>query len=122
MPNQNIKQLGRNLEHAVVAAAKASGHKAHRQPMSGRIASMPSDVVIDNLLVEAKVRAVRLDAKGARILSIDLDWLDGVLKNAEKHGFEAGIVVVRPKGSARLLCLVELPYFLGKLGISDEGD
>lgn len=122
------KRLGTGLEKRIVADARAAGKRANKQPLSGVLNDYPNDAVVEDILVEAKVRAVRLDAKGKRIISIDLDWLDGVLKNAAKNGFETGIVVIRPKNSERLLTLMLFSSFLemlkgggGEVGRGDSG-
>lgn len=116
MPNQR-KNLGRSLEHKVVEEAKARGLKARRQPLSGILADFPNDAEVGDRLVEAKVRAAKLDSKGARFIRIDLDWLTGVIENARKNGYRQGIVVVRPKGSQQLLVLTELDDYLGLLSV-----
>lgn len=109
------KKLGTALEKRIEADAKAAGLKATKQPLSGVLKDYPNDVVVEDILVEAKVRAVRLNAKGARIVAIDLDWLDGVMKNAAKAGFRGAVVVIRPKNSERLLTLMLFSSFLDML-------
>lgn len=102
----------------MVKKARAKGLKATKQPLSGILPDYPNDVVIENGLYEVKRRVVRLNAKGARILSLDLDWLDGVQKNAKREGFEGAAVFVRPANSPRLLVLVEDDFFLQLLLLS----
>jgi hypothetical protein len=107
VPNPR-KQLGTALENRVVAKAKEKGLRARRQPLSGVLKDFPNDVEIERLLGECKVRTTKLDAKGAKILSIDLDWLDGVRANAARMGYESAAVFVRPKGSERILAMLDL--------------
>lgn len=120
MPNRN-KQLGTSTEHAIVEKAKASGLRARRQPLSGVLEDFPNDVEIEQTLVEAKVRSTKLSAKGARMLSIDLEWLKGVEAHAAKAGYEHAVVVVRPKGSHRLLLLTDLDDYLSLLKAAKHG-
>lgn len=96
----------------MVTKARAKGLTARKQPLSGVLSEYPNDVVIENTLIEVKRRVTRLNAKGARILSLDLDWLDGVQRNAKREGFEGAAVFIRPANSARLLVLVEDDFFL----------
>ena len=114
MPNTR-KQLGTSLEYAVVEKAKAKGLRSRRQPLSGVLKDFPNDVEIERLLVECKVRSARLDAKGRKTITLDLDWLHGVVGNAERAGYAAGIVVVRPKGSQRLYVLADFDTYLDTL-------
>ena len=114
MPNTR-KQLGTSLEYAVVDKAKAKGLRSRRQPLSGVLKDFPNDVEIERLLVECKVRSAKLDAKGRKTITLDLDWLHGVVGNAEKAGYEAGVVVVRPKGSQHLYVLADFDYFTDAL-------
>ncbi|MDE2105045.1 MAG: hypothetical protein KGL39_47845 [Patescibacteria group bacterium] len=54
------------------------------------------------------MRAVKLTAKGARIFSFDLEWLNGVIDHAAKHDeFDMGAVVFRPKGSPKLYAVID---------------
>lgn len=106
------KTNGTAAEKTVVKKARAKGLQAKKQPLSGVLPDYPNDVVIENALIEVKRRVTKLNAKGARILSLDLDWLDGVQKNAKREGFEGAAVFVRPANSARLLVLVEDDFFL----------
>lgn len=114
MPNK-AKALGTSLERNVVERAKSKGLRSRKQPLSGVLEAFPNDVEVDRLLVECKVRTVALNAKGAKCLTFELDWLRGVQKNAEREGYEAGVVVMRPKGSSSLLVIAPFDYFLGQL-------
>ena len=59
------KALGTGLENLTVKKAQARGLRAKKQPLSGAIKGLPNDVVIDErVLVECKVRAVKLNPKG----------------------------------------------------------
>jgi Holliday junction resolvase len=111
MPSAN-KQLGSAFESRVVKRASEKGLKARKQPGSGVYAGLPNDVVIENLLVECKVRSASLTAKGEKRLTIDLDWLRGVQTAATREGFRDGIVVINPKGSARPLVLCDYEFWL----------
>jgi hypothetical protein len=61
----------------------------------------------ERALVECKVRAVKLNPKGARIISLDLDWLSKVTTNAAAFGFDLGAVIFRPKGSPKLYAVMD---------------
>jgi Holliday junction resolvase len=114
MANPN-KTLGSALENRVVERAKAKGLKAARQPGSGVYKAFPHDAVVEQLLVECKVRSTHLNAAGDKTLSIQLEWLRKVQEKAIEGGFEQGIVVVNPKGSQKPLVLCDLDWFLGIL-------
>jgi hypothetical protein len=106
------KQLGTSNEHRIVRKAQAAGLRASRQPLSGILKDFPNDVQVEAILVESKVRSAKLNAKGAKTLTLDLDWLHGVVGNAERAGFEAGIVVAKAKGSERQYVLADLDFVL----------
>lgn len=114
MPNR-VKQLGTSNEHRIVRKAQAAGLQARRQPLSGVLKDFPNDVQVENILVESKVRSAKVNAKGAKTLTLDLDWLHGVVGNAEKAGYDAGIVVAKAKGSERLYVLADLDFILSLL-------
>lgn len=96
------KVNGTALERRVVKDATAAGIPARRQPLSGMLADFPNDVAVDNFLAECKMRAAHLDARGAKTLSLSLDWLHKVCDNAKKAGFRAGVLISRAKGSPQL--------------------
>lgn len=106
------KALGSSLENRVVERAKAKGLKAQKQPGSGVYRDFPSDCVVDTTLVECKVRAAEVDAKGARSFRVDLEWWKGVRESADKIGMEGAAVVVNPKYSKCPLVLIDLDFFL----------
>jgi hypothetical protein len=66
-------------------------------------------------LIECKVRAVKLNAKGARIISLDLEWLSKVTTNAAAFGFDVGAVIFRPKGSPKLYAVIDADDLLDLL-------
>lgn len=68
------RALGNSLERHIVAKTTAAGVKAQRQPRSGELVAFPADAVVANLLVEAKVRSARRDAKGRNIRSLNVGW------------------------------------------------
>lgn len=109
------KALGKALEKKV---ARLGDGKV--QPLSGVLADYPNDVALEHALVECKVRSVHLDAKGKRILSIDLDWLAKVQANAKKEDFDFGMVAVRPKGSPKVYALLDLTDLLELLSLKRE--
>lgn len=116
------RSLGNSLERTLVERAQRAGVPAKRQPRSGELAEFPADAVVANLLVEAKVRSARLDAKGSKILSLDMTWLDKVEKLAAKSG-QRGLVVARMKGSPKLLAVLDFELFLSFLrGLDGESE
>ena len=113
MANQR-KTLGTSLENRIVLKAGEHGLKAHRQPGSGVFKDHPHDAVVEDILVEAKVRSTPKDApeKGVRI---DFAWLSRVRADARKAGFREGIVVVNQKGSTSPMVLCTLDFLLSLL-------
>lgn len=117
-----VKQLGLALEARIVKRAQKAGLRAKQQPGSGVFKEHPHDVVLDeDILVEAKVRSVRITQKGARMLTLDLDWLRRVQADAAKAGFRAGIVIVNGKGESRPLVLADLDFVLELLKGEEGG-
>jgi hypothetical protein len=108
----NNKRLGSGLEDRVVERASKAGLEARKQPGSGVYKEYPSDAVVENILVECKVRSSSLDAKGNTNIHINLDWLRKAQKEASEAGFEGAVVVVNPKGSTRPLALVDLNFLI----------
>ena len=66
-------------------------------------------------LIECKVRAVKIDPKGKRIISLDLEWLNKVTTNAAAFGFDLGVVLFRPKGSPKVYAVLEADVLLDTL-------
>lgn len=93
------KRLGSSLEKAIVKQAKEAGLEARLQPLSGMMKDLPNDAVVDDVLLECKVRAPLLSSSNEKSFRIDLGWLQKVSGNASKHGFRFGAVVFRLKGS-----------------------
>jgi hypothetical protein len=106
------KQLGTAFEHRIVAWAKKLGLKAHRQPGSGAFKGLPHDAVIENILVEAKVRSTAVNQRGEYMLSIDMRWLRRVQEDAIKAKFDYGILVVNAKGDQRPVVLLDFEEYL----------
>ncbi len=109
------KQLGTDLENAVVDEAKKAGFSSKKQPMSGQLKDFPADAVIDDVLVECKVRAVETKVSGAQSVSLDFNWLWKVTGEAKTHGFRFGVVVLRPKGLQRKIVSMRMEDFLDLL-------
>jgi hypothetical protein len=109
------KDLGRALEHRVADKAKAKGLTAKRQPGSGMFKEAPHDDVIENLLVECKVRSLTTDAKGEDRISFPINALRKVQASALVNGFDQGILVVNPKGSQSPFVLMDFDWFLSLL-------
>jgi hypothetical protein len=121
MPNRN-KQLGTGLENRVVERARNHGLVARKQPLSGALKDFPSDVVIENILGECKVRTASIDAKGQRYVKLDLDWKAKVDDQALDSGFEAAVLVVNAKGSSTPQVVVGLDFFLKLVRQRKDGD
>lgn len=109
------RSLGNALERGLVERATKAGVKAKRQPRSGELPEFPADAVVGDLLVEAKVRSATLNAKGAHVLSLDMDWLKKVEELAAKQGMRAGVVVFRMKGSSKLHVVCDYDFLLSLL-------
>lgn len=116
MTNQR-RQLGNAGERGVVERAIAAGLKAFRQPMSGQLKDFPADLQLSSpqikVLGESKVRSLSLSPRGKRSLTLDLDWLRKVVREARAHNFDHAALFVRPKGSVadRFVLLEESVYF-----------
>lgn len=111
MSNPN-KRKGSSLETAIVKKAQQQDLYARKQPGSGVYKDFPNDVVLENLLVEAKSGYTRLNSDGSKKFSVDVGWLLRVAENAEKGNFEAGIVVIKPDGVRTPYAIVSLDYLL----------
>jgi hypothetical protein len=109
------RQLGNSQEARIVKRATAAGVPARRQPRSGELAEYPADAVVGGLLVEGKVRAHTLNARGEKVLSINLDWYNKVREQASKAGFREGVLVVAMKGSKHMQVVVDFDFFLSLL-------
>lgn len=109
------KDLGRQLENRVRDKAQSKGLDAKRHFGSGMNPEEPSDVRIERLLVECKVRSVTLTAKGEKRLTIPIDDLRKVQGLALAAGYEQGIMVANPKGSSNPIVLCDLDWFLDLL-------
>ncbi len=72
-------------------------------------------VIDERVLVECKVRAVKLNPKGQRIISIDLEWLNKVTANAADKDFDFGVVLFRPKGSPKVYAVLDADVLLDTL-------
>lgn len=112
------KDLGRQLENRIAARAQAKGLPAKRHFMSGMNKEEPGDghigehIVTGGILYEAKVRSVSMNARGEKSLTIPLDALRQVQKQATDNGYEQGILVVNPKSSSRPFAVVDLDWLL----------
>ena len=106
------KTLGTALENRVVKRARAQGLKAHRQPLSGVLKEFPHDVVVEDLLIECKVRSPSISISGKKTLRFSLDYLRSVQADALKSGFAQGILIVNAKGDQRPLAVMDLDWFL----------
>jgi Holliday junction resolvase len=120
MPNKN-KQLGVAFERTVVERAKRAGLEAERQPLSGALKQFPNDVRVKSpvveILVEAKKRTATLSA-GEKCITINLDWLKGVVANAAQQasgGLHIGVVTFAAKGACDLYCLLRYEDLLALL-------
>lgn len=108
----NNKNLGTALEKRVVEKAVAAGLNSTKQPGSGVFKDYPSDVVVENILVECKVRSAEFIPPATRYVRIDMNWLEKVREEAEKAGFLDGVVVINAKGSRNPSVLISLDFFL----------
>lgn len=104
--------------------AQEAGLKASKQPMSGILKDYPNDAVIgegeNSVLVECKVRAVSMNAKGEKQFSFDLEWLKGVMRHAKQHNFRLGCVVFAPKSSQDKYVVLAYSDFLDLLSSTER--
>lgn len=98
MSNPN-KQRGSAFEGKAVKIARDAGLTANKQPGSGVYADYPSDVVIENLLVECKKGYTLEKSDGSRYFQFDLNWLTKVRQFARRGKFLDGLVFFSPAGS-----------------------
>lgn len=109
--------LGNAGEEGIVRRAIKAGLSALRQPGSGQFKDFPADLTLESgqlrVLGESKVRAATLSPKGKRSLTLDLDWLRKVVREAKEHGFHHAALFVRPKGTQgeHYVLLEEAIYF-----------
>src|SRR6266852_8483178 len=94
--NKN-KVLGSALERRVVKRAQDAGLEAHVQPGSGVFKEYPHDAVIEDRLVECKVRGA-IDSKGQQTIRMNIDWLLNTLKDAAAGGFKGAVLIINVKG------------------------
>ena len=109
------KRLGTGLEDRVVRKAKEKGLRAEKQPGSGVYQRFKSDAVIEQTLVECKVRSVEIDAKGQKTFRVDMDWWRGVQKNAALDGYSSAALVMNAKYSDQPMALIPLDEYLNLL-------
>lgn len=108
----NKKRLGKSLEKKVVEVAREEGLEASLQPLSGQLKEFPGDAVVEDILIECKVRSAQIDTNGAKIIRIDIDWLHKVLRESARTNKRDGIVVIKPKHSQILYVLCELRNYM----------
>jgi len=113
MPNAH-KALGRRAEQQIAEQAVEAGLGAQVQPLSGVLKDFPNDVLLRgeaSVLVEAKVRSAQISG-GEKYITINLDWLKGVLTNALRIGAGYGTVIFRTKRSSDFYVLMRYEDFL----------
>lgn len=101
------KSLGTALENRVVKKAQERGLTAKRQPLSGVLKEFPSDVVVENTLLECKVRGDGTEG-AEKSVRVEYAWLDKVRKLAQTNGNDLGAVVFNPKGGRTPMVLLDL--------------
>jgi hypothetical protein len=106
------KDLGRSLEHRVANRAKEKGLDAERHWGSGMNPEKPSDGRIESILFEAKVRTASVNARGEKSLTIPLDALRKVQRQASELGYEQGIMVANAKGDSHPLVICDMAWLL----------
>ena len=109
------KALGHRAEVQIAERAEQAGIKAQVQPLSGILTDFPNDVVLHMpeaiILVESKVRSATVSG-GEKHITVNLDWLKGVLANALRRGMDYGIVVFRTKRSSDFYVLMRYEDYL----------
>lgn len=114
MPNAR-KALGKRAEQQIAEKAVESGLDARVQPLSGILEAFPNDVLLStgeaSVLVEAKVRSPTISG-GEKYITINLDWLKGVIANAVRIGAAYGTVIFRTKRSSEFYVLLRYEDFL----------
>ena len=114
MSNPN-KRKGSGMEDRVVREAKKRELDARKQPGSGIYANYPSDVVVEQILVEAKTGYSRVNVAGEKIFSLNMTWLSKVEKEAQTHGFDNHALAFRPTGTTKCYAVIDLNFFLDLL-------
>jgi hypothetical protein len=112
------KAVGAALEKKVVERAQEAGLDARKQPGSGVFKGYPSDAVIEQWLVECKVRSLVENAAGESRYPLDLGVVEKVGEQARAGGFVAGALVIRAKRSRKLYTVLDFDTFLGLLSAS----
>jgi hypothetical protein len=108
------KALGTGLENRVVTRAQKLGLEAHKQPGSGVYDGYPNDAVIEDILVECKVRSRHPNFSEMQ------EWLEGCQDNAKRKKMRDGILVYNVKGSRTPRVLCDLDLFLTLLAQNRE--
>jgi hypothetical protein len=113
------KNLGTAFENRVVKTAEMAGLSAERQPLSGVLKQFPNDVTLGGgrwkVLAECKVRTAELSFDGQKHFPFNLDWLKGVMGNAQRMGYRMGAVVFASKHSQDKYVVLTLDDFLSLL-------
>jgi len=103
---------GTTHENLVAAKAQAHGLEARRQPGSGIYKEYPSDVLLDQFLLECKVRSPLPTIDGnEKAVRVEYNWLNKVMRNAKTLG-KLGAVVVKPKGQQKQMVLMDFDDWL----------
>jgi Holliday junction resolvase len=107
------REAGNRFEREIVNEAKGEGLEARRQPLSGSTPSHPNDVVLEDILIEAKIRGVVADASSNKSIRFQMSWLRGVVSSAKAHGYRMGVVVFRMKGDKQRYVTLSWDDFIG---------
>lgn len=113
--NRASKARGTANERKLVNDLKAAGHEEARRVIgSGRYASHKGDVELRHAdtLLEAKVYQTHVNAAGAKIISIDLEWIPKAEQEAEDMHFKHSAVIVRPKGPGEWFAMLSKKEYL----------
>jgi hypothetical protein len=105
------KAKGSHFEERIVADAHEAGLLARRQPGSGVFVDYPNDVIIEDILGEAKA-GYSTGAKETLSFRIQIKWLENVSIHAKKVGMWMGVLFFRPNGCIRYWVVLEKDKFL----------
>ncbi len=106
------KRKGSGFESRIVREAQATGLNARKQPGSGVFKDFPNDAVIESILIEAKAGYTRLNVRGEKHFSLDVDWINKVLSHAKESGFDGWLLAMRPDGIRRWWLLGDGQFIL----------
>jgi Holliday junction resolvase len=110
---KRARNRGKSNEYSLVKALRNLEIEAERVPLSGALPGMPGDVTAQEIstMFEAKVIGV-LTVDGVRYIRINLDWVEKVVREANRAGYTHGVVVIRGNNLKKRYALVPFEEYV----------